>query len=100
MQYACLKAFPLPASLAKLPRETRAAWKTRLGPVKYAKVLAWKRDHRYHPHLSRHRYGTNVRDRFGLDYTQKALGQTSAKAAQIYAALSLQKAIEAVPAIG
>lgn len=49
IQYACQRAFPLPAPLAHLPKETVKAWRERVKP-KWEEVKEWRRTHRWFPY--------------------------------------------------
>jgi integrase len=59
-----------------------------------ADVPAW------HPHQIRHRVGTRVRERFGLEAAQAVLGHASLQATQIYAEPPWQKAVDVMRRIG
>ena len=52
------------------------------------------------PHQLRHSTGTEVRDKYGLDYAQAVLGHASAKTTEIYAKVSFEKAAAVMEEIG
>lgn len=99
----CERAFPLPAELArgratdaagfKRP-ETLAQWRARLGDERWAEVGAWRAAHHWHPHQLRHRRGTDVREKFGLDAAQAVLGHSDARVTEIYAEVKLETAAD------
>ena len=110
---ACDQAFPPPDELAraKVPArgrkknamrwETEAEWKRRLGPTKWEKLTAWRREHRWHPHQLRHAAGTRIRREFGLEAAQIALGHSSALITDaVYAERDLTKVVEVMRKIG
>ena len=55
---------------------------------------------RWAPNRLRHAGGTEVRDKFGLDYAQAVLGHASAKTTEIYAEVAFSKAAEVAKKIG
>src|SRR5262249_9389955 len=61
---ACDAAFPPPEPLARRKRETMKEWLTRLGPVGWAEVKRWRREHRWHPNRLRHSKATELRREF------------------------------------
>jgi integrase len=52
------------------------------------------------PHQLRHAMGHQVRERFGLEFVQAALGHADFAMSEVYAKASLQKAIEVAAAVG
>jgi integrase len=52
------------------------------------------------PNQLRHAGGTEVRDKFGLDYAQAVLGHSSAKITEVYAKASFDKAAKVAKEIG
>ena len=52
------------------------------------------------PNQLRHAGGTEVRDKFGLDYCQAILGHSNASTSEIYAKVSFEKAAEVAKKIG
>jgi integrase len=55
---------------------------------------------RWSPNRIRHTTGTEVRDKYGLDYAQALLGHATAKTTEIYAQLSYEKAAKVAREIG
>ena len=55
---------------------------------------------RWAPNQLRHAAGTEIRDKFGLEYAQAALGHANAQTTQIYAKLSFDKAAMVAKEIG
>lgn len=100
IEYACLKAFPLPAPLARLPKEKVKAWRERIRP-QWAEVKAWRQGHRWHPHQLRHNAATLLRREFGLEAAQLALGHASAQITDaVYAERDHAKVVEIMRKIG
>jgi integrase len=64
---ACALAFP---ASDNLPDEQRRAW---------------RKAHQWHPNRLRHSAATIIRQRFGLEAAQVALGHASANVTQVYA---------------
>jgi integrase len=60
----------------------------------------WRRTHRFHPHQLRHNFATKVREKFGLEHAQVALGHASADVTQIYALRNERLAAEVALAVG
>jgi integrase len=98
--YACDRAFPPPAPLARLPKETLAAWKARLTAKQKAELVAWRREHRWHPHQLRHNAATELRREFGVETARVVLGHRSAAVTEVYAELDQAKAVEAALRVG
>jgi integrase len=97
---ACDFAFPPPAELARLPRESKAAWFARLKPDGVAKLKAWQSANRWYPNRLRHAHGTDVRKMFGLEAAQVALGHKDAQITQVYAERDLELARKVALKIG
>ncbi len=79
----CDLAFPPPPPLRPIKLEngkleTHAQFMERLKPAQKAALLAWQREHRWHPHQLRHTAATNIRKKFGLEAAQLLLGHSSA----------------------
>jgi integrase len=55
---------------------------------------------RWSPNQLRHAAGTEIRDKFGLDYAQAALGHAHAQITQIYAKATFDKAAKVAKEIG
>ena len=86
-----------PASLRAITRTCDKVFPTDLTGDELAK---WRREHRFHPHQTRHNFGTMVRAKFGLDTAQACLGHATASVTQIYALASEIKAREVAAAVG
>jgi integrase len=99
IDYAIEAAFPVPEPLARKRGENSTVWKARLGE-RWAEVIAWRRQHHWHPHQLRHSFADQVRRQFGLEHTQRALGHAHAAVTEIYAGVALEKAVEVAAAIG
>lgn len=106
--YACAKAFPLPAELARRrvpgPKGTRrepvADWKARLGDEKWKQAKAWQREHQWHPHQLRHNAATSIRKAFGLEAARAILGHRSVSTTQIYAEIDQDRVDKVIKQIG
>lgn len=79
---ACDKAFPPACDLAA------------------QELKAWQKAHRFHPHQLRHAAATQFRRDYKLETARALLGQKSMDAAEIYAEMDMDKAREAMRAIG
>lgn len=100
---ACDAAWPPPATLqrARVPAtgrkktrlESMADWEARLGPEKWAELLAWQKAHRWNPNQLRHAKATALRKRYGLEGARLALGHQHIATSEIYADRDLQEAI-------
>jgi integrase len=104
---ACDKAMVLPPELK--PDTVRCSWPARkkliakLGEkfaAHHAAVLAWYKEHRFHPHQLRHNFATEVRKKYGLDVAQVLLGHTNADVTEIYAERDFTRAAEVAGAVG
>ncbi len=102
IQYACDRAFPPPCELSKRDSETTRQWQARLAQdEKWFDLLAWRRDHRFHPHQLRHNAATTLRRQFGLEAAQLALGHASAQITDaVYAERDRTKIIEIMRHLG
>jgi integrase len=85
IEKACAKTFPPPEPLAKRDDETATAWQSRLTAEQEEQLAAWQRDHTWHPNQLRHRCGTGIRRRYGLEAAQVVLGHARADVTQVYA---------------
>ncbi|HEX8322882.1 MAG TPA: tyrosine-type recombinase/integrase [Tepidisphaeraceae bacterium] len=97
---ACDRTWPLPATLRPRKGERLPAWRARLTPQQRAAVADWQASHRWHPHQLRHTFATAVRDRFGLDHVQKALGHSHSAVTERYAKVALEKSAEVARVMG
>lgn len=101
---ACDAAFPLPAELGRRKvgrREgTPEEWWSRLTDAEKAAVKAWRLAHRWHPNQLRHSFGTEVREKFGLEVAQTLLDHAKADVTQVYAERVRKATEEAVKAMG
>lgn len=103
----CDQAFPPPDQLARrkvkthkhLRWETPREWRDRLG-IHWNELLAWRNDHRWHPHQIRHTFATEVRSKLGIEAARTALGHRSMAVTEIYAEATLSRAKEIVTRIG
>ncbi len=89
---ACRRAFPHPTLAKVAARDLTAEDKARL--------KAWWKAHRWHPHQLRHSLATTIRARFGLEASQVVLGHSRADTTQIYAEKNLALAGEVMRGIG
>jgi hypothetical protein len=95
----CDAAWPPPDTLARkwvkrrgqrggakggLRKETRKEWQTRLGPAKWAQLLAWQAAHRWGAHQLRHNHGTNVRNLYGREAAAGRLNHGDLKSTDRY----------------
>jgi integrase len=110
---ACDEAFPPPTELARLRMpangrkaktakrwETAGEWRTRLGPERWAELLKWREEHRWHPHQLRHSAATRLRRQFGLEAARVILGHKSAAVAEVYAEIDQDKARKIMGEVG
>lgn len=102
IQYACDRAFPPPARLARHKGETNDAWRERLEEADlWQDLMTWRRDHRFHPHQLRHNAATTLRRVCGLEAAQLTLGHASAQITDaIYAERDRAKVVEVMRRIG
>lgn len=101
IDYACKRAFPPPAPLARREGETTAEWRRRLTEHQKQQVRQWYREHRWHPHQLRHNAATELRQKFGLEAAQLTLGHASAQITDaIYAERDQAKVMEIMRRIG
>ena len=106
------RAFPPPAELGRQRTpgrgrkekstrwEAAGEWRTRLGPAKWAELLAWQKAHRFHPHQIRHAAATMIRSRYGIEAAQAVLGQKSPVMAELYAEKDAALADRVIAEIG
>jgi integrase len=80
--------------------ETVAEWKARLGADKWAELVRWQQEHRWHPHQLRHSAATRLRKQDGLDAARVILGHKSAAAAEVYAEIDQAKARRIMGEVG
>lgn len=97
---ACDQAFPPTGELARLEKETLAAWSKRLNAEQKKELAAWRREHRWHPHQLRHNAATELRREFGLDAARVILGHRSPAVTEVYAELDQAKAIDVMLRVG
>src|SRR5262249_41459832 len=89
-----------PAGQGRRQWETRAEWKARLGPEKWAELLAWRRAHGWHPNQLRHSRATEVRRPYGLEGAQGVLGHAQADVTRVYAERDLALALKVAAEVG
>jgi integrase len=82
---ACDRAFPPPAPLARRKGETETVWWTRLTKEQKKEVDGWRQAHHWHPNQLRHAHATQVRQNYGREAAQVALGHSKADVTQVYA---------------
>jgi integrase len=119
IDYACEKAFPLPADLERqrvkgakwqqtradgetstaLRWETRKEWKTRLGE-RWGEVDAWRNAHHWHPHQLRHNAATRLRKEYGLEAAQVILGHATIEVTELYAEKNVEAAMRIMGEVG
>jgi integrase len=106
---ACDAAFPpakrLQRGTVKTPSgksraEAPAEWFARLGPAAVAELKQWQKTHRWHPNQLRHSHATKVRERYGLEAAQAALGHEQADVTQIYAERNVALAAKVAAEVG
>lgn len=100
IQYACERAFPPPAPLARYENETRSQWKKRLNEKQRKELKAWRRDHSWHPHQLRHNAATRLRKEFGIEAARVVLGHRSAGVTEIYAEIDHLRAADVMARVG
>jgi integrase len=93
-------AFPAPAPLDQLEKETKKAWMARLTEEERVLLKQWQRSHRWSPNQLRHAAATEIRKRFGIEAAQVALGHAKADVTQLYAERDLQKAESIMRQVG
>ena len=97
---ACDLAFPAPAPLARLDKETAKQWRERLTPKQREELKQWQSENRWSPNQLRHTAATEIRSKFGLEAAQVTLGHSNANVTQIYAERDLSKAAEIMRQVG
>ncbi|HVS71998.1 MAG TPA: site-specific integrase [Phycisphaerae bacterium] len=65
-----------------------------------ADASAWRRKHRWGPHRLRHNAATFLRREFGIEVAQVILGHSSLSVTQIYAEVTLNRAMKAMEKVG
>ena len=100
IEYACQKAFPLPAELARQKGQTHTQWKIGLTPEKKGLIRQWRREHRFHPHQLRHTAATRLRKQFGLEAAQVILGHKTLTVTQVYAEKNIEAALKIMAQVG
>lgn len=63
-------------------------------------LKAWQAEHRWSPNRLRHAAATKIRQEFGIEYAQVALGHASISTTEIYAEIDRAKGCEVAKAIG
>lgn len=92
---------PIPEALQRKEGETREEWMDRLTPEQKSELKAWRREHRWHPHQLRHNAATELRQKFGLEAAQLALGHASAQVTDaVYAERDEAKVVAIMRKIG
>lgn len=102
---ACDQAWPLPEHLAqrRVPAsgrkheklETPQAWRRRLGSDGWAKVEAWRKQHRWKPNQLRHAKLTQLEREYGDEKTRRIAGHGNLSSTLSYIDPNLELAIEA-----
>ncbi|HEX8916620.1 MAG TPA: site-specific integrase [Humisphaera sp.] len=109
--YACDRAFPPPADLARQKvqggrglndrrLETTAEWRARLGDDGWARLHAWRESHRWHPHQLRHSAATRLRREYGLEAAQVILGHRTLSVTEVYAEKNVAAAQRIMAEVG
>lgn len=65
-----------------------------------AKLVAWRKPDRWHPHQLRHTHATRVRRESGLEEPQIQLGHSKADVTPIYAERDMGRAADVAQRIG
>jgi integrase len=91
---ACDAAFPPPAPFGRREKESARQWKARLTEKERGALMAWRRQHRWHPHQLRHNAATRLRKEFGLEAAQVILGHRTLAVTEIYAEKNIAAAQE------
>jgi integrase len=102
---ACDKAFPPPERLRPQikengKRETHKEYRARLTDQDKAELLAWRKEHRWHPHRLRHTRARELKREVGLDAARAILGHRSPIVTEHYATLDVGKAVEVMAKLG
>jgi integrase len=108
VERGCDLAFPPPVDLARLRVagakgtrwETDLEWQGRLGANKWASLLIWRREHRWHPHQLRHNAATRLRREHGVEMARIILGHRNLSATEIYAEADTLKATQIMEQAG
>ncbi len=88
----CDRAFPHP-ELSAIPKK-------KLTATQLAELTKWRLDHRWSPNQLRHAAATMIRQQFGLEHAQVALGHSQSRTTEIYALPNHAKAVEVALRIG
>jgi len=100
VQRACLRAFPLPGHLAKLPHERKDHWQARLTDAQKEEVKKWRADHHWHPHQLRHARATEIRAKYGPDAARVVLGHALSGVTGLYAGIPYEIAAQVMREMG
>jgi integrase len=93
-------AFPPPAPLARQRGERAAEHLARLSDAERAGLRRWRKAHRWGPHRLRHAAASRIREVFGLEAAQHALGHAGAAVTLRYAERSTRVASDVAAALG
>jgi integrase len=86
IKYACQRAFKMPDQLKEPKAKAAKAADTPVAKAARAELRReWRKQHCWSPHRLRHNFGTWARAEYGLEVSMLLLGQTTIKAAEIYA---------------
>ena len=97
----CDAAVPPPAALARREEETLAKWAARLEADDLtARLKAWRKKHRWHPHQLRHAAATRIERELGKEAARAALGHRSINTTEIYIDRDIAEAIRTARKIG
>jgi len=78
---ACEAAFEIPERLRKFPADITSEQRAELRK----EAAAWRAEHVWHPNQIRHSAATEIRQKFGLEAAQVALGHSRMNTTEIYA---------------
>ena len=93
---ACEVAFGMPAALRRMPKESDADERQRLGRL----AAEWRERHCWHPNQLRHTAATRIRAAYGIELARIILGHSSVTTSEIYAEIDREKAKEIMGKIG
>jgi integrase len=98
---ACERAFPMPVDLVEPTGAAAIAKDTPTAKASRAKARReWRARYGWHPHRLRHNFGTWARKEYSLEVAQLLLGQSTIKAAEIYAEKNVAAAQRIMAAVG